>query len=81
MQIKKELISLEKRITKSIEASQKSFNKLCQQDFSCEADAVKAIKRWENEQSFASLASFSIEKMTKHKSRGRPALNAVDSYQ
>ena len=80
---KKELISLEKRITKSIDASQKSFNKLCQQDFSCEADALKAIKRWENEQGFAALESFSIEKITKHKSRGRPALNAEGtiSYQ
>lgn len=80
---KKELISLEKRITKSIETSQKSFNKLCQQDFSCEADGLKAIKRWENEQGFATLESFSIEKITKHKSRGRPALNAEGtiSYQ
>ena len=41
-----------------------------------EADALKAINRWENEQGFAALESFSIEKITKHKSRGRPSLSS-----
>ena len=74
---KRELKTLEKRIDKSMDASQKSFKKLCAQTFSCRADASKAVELWESKQDYAELDSSNIEEIIKHTGRGRPTLNAT----
>lgn len=74
---KRELSSLEKRIDKSMAASQKTFKKLCAQTFSCQSDALKALELWEGKQDYAVVDASSIEEMTKHDRRGRPSLNAA----
>jgi len=74
---KRELKTLEKRIDKSMTASQQSFKKLCAQTFSCRADASKAVELWELKQNYAELDSSNIEEIIKHTRRGRPALNTT----
>ncbi len=75
--------SLEKKITKSLATSQNYSIKLFQQSFSCEADALKAVARFENEQVFASWNLFSSRKnnetckswSTRFKCRGNNSLS------
>jgi transposase len=74
---KRELKTLEKRIDKSMTASQKSFKKLCAQTFSCRADASKAVEIWETKQDYAELDVSNIETIITHTGRGRPSLNTT----
>jgi len=70
---KREIQTLEKRIDKSMNTSNKAFKKLCSQPFSCKADALKTLEMWVSKQAFAELASSDIEVITTHSGRGRPA--------
>lgn len=70
---KREILTLEKRISKSMVVSNKGFKKLCSRTFSCKADALKTLEMWVAKQAFAELASSDIEVITKHRGRGRPA--------
>ena len=74
---KRELNSLEKRIDKSMAASQKTFEKLCAQTFSCPNDAAKALELWDSKQDYATVDSSAIEEMIKHTWRGRPSSSAT----
>lgn len=74
---KRELNNLEKRIDKSMAASQKTFKKLCAQTFSCQSDALKALAIWEVKQDYAIVDTSTIEEVIKHEGRGRPSLNAT----
>lgn len=70
---KREMQTLEKRIEKSMLASNKAFNKLCGQTFSCRIDALNSLEIWVDKQDFAMLESLDVEAITKHSGRGRPA--------
>lgn len=70
---KREMQTLEKRIEKSMLASNKAFKKLCGQTFSCRIDALNSLEMWVDKQDFAVLESSDVEAITKHSGRGRPA--------
>lgn len=80
---KRELANLEKRIAKSVSASEKSFKKLCRQSFSCKADALDALNLWLEKQSYIVVKERSITEIKKHQTPGRPARdnNATVLYQ
>ena len=70
---KREMKTLEKRIEKSMLASNKAFKKICCQNFSCRTDALMALETWIAKQDFACFELSSIEQVTKHSRPGRPA--------
>lgn len=72
----RELKTLDKRIEKSLTASEKSFKKLCQRSFSCHDDAVNALERWQEKQNYAQIEKSKVKPVVKHKKRGRPALGS-----
>jgi len=69
----REAYILNKVIAKSTRLSLTSFNRLCRQTFSCEADACKALEEWQKEQEFITLNDKKIVEKKHHAKRGRPS--------
>lgn len=67
---------LNKKILNSTKDSLKSFNRLCRQRFSCQADAQKAFDIWQKEQEFTEVFNMKIIEDKQHNKRGRPAIDA-----
>jgi len=67
---------LNKKILNSTKESLKSFNRLCRQEFSCQADAQKAFDTWQKEQEFSQVLDMKIEEKKQRQKRGRPAIDA-----
>lgn len=69
---KRENHTLQKSILKSTEASMKSFKKLCQVTYACQTDALMALSRWEEKQSYVRVAEPLMLEQITHQTRGRP---------
>ena len=64
---------LNKKILNSSKDSLKSFNRLCRQAFSCQADAQKSFDAWQKEQEFSEVFDMKIVEKKQRQKRGRPA--------
>ena len=51
----------------------KEFDKLCKQDFACEADARKALAAFEKKLKITCLAEMQVKALARFKGKGRPA--------
>ena len=49
------------------------FNRLCKQDFACEADALKALSRFEKSLKILSVHNAQVVALSRYKDKGRPA--------
>ena len=67
---------LNKKILNSTKESLKSFNRLCRQEFSCQADAEKTFDAWQKEQEFSEVFDMNIVEKKQRQKRGRPAIDA-----
>jgi transposase len=68
---KRESITLEKRIKKGLEKTEKSAAQLSRQAFGCEQDALRTAKKFEKTLSYHRM-NYHITKVLKYKGRGRP---------
>jgi len=68
---KRETISLDKRITKTLQADEKEAKKLAGQQFTCEKDAERAVIAFEKKLKYYKL-SYKIRTVTQFSGRGRP---------
>jgi transposase len=69
---KRELHTLEKNLLKSTETSLKQFQRLCQQRFSCEADALAALAAFAKEQTYVDILAPACETIPVFAGKGRP---------
>jgi transposase len=67
-----DLKQLEKRLSKHIASAQSSLRQLSQQQFACEADALKAAYRFEAQLAFYRLDSLQIVQESSYGKAGRP---------
>ena len=67
--------TLKKRIAKEQEQKNKEIKKLFQQDFDCESDAKKALKRWSKSLKYHQVVEAKILSKNHKKGKGRPRLN------
>ncbi|WP_339137415.1 MAG: IS1634 family transposase [Candidatus Electrothrix sp. GW3-4] len=67
------LKTVNKKCLKLSTAEAKQFDKLCKQDFSCEADALKALSRFENKLKMLSIHGAHVVALPRHAGKGRPA--------
>lgn len=71
---------LEKRLAKQSEKAQSQLRQLCQQEFACAADAMKAARRFQCQLRFHQLAELEIIKYSHHARSGRPRKDAQPTY-
>lgn len=69
---KREHHTLHKNLLKSTQGSIKTFKNLCQQLFSCEIDAQKAVEKWEAAQAYVRIADKKLIETIVHETPGRP---------
>ncbi len=58
----------------------KKFEKLCQNEFACEKDAIKALDAFEKELKMTDISDFSVIKKPRFNKKGRPAKDAQPDY-
>lgn len=68
---KRERYNLDKRMLKQAEQSRKTFKKLCQREFACEADALAAIEQWREKQPTLDVEAAARE-VPVYEGKGRP---------
>ena len=73
---KRERHALDKRMLKNAEAARKTFKVLCQQEFSCEQDAQKAVAQWRKKQNHLDVNS-EVNSMPVYTGKGRPKAEQV----
>lgn len=76
---KKELITFNKRIGKTLEKAQKSLRKVCKVVYHCEKDALKAGKQWLKTLKYHT-AAFSTECIEHYKKAGKPPKDAKPDW-
>ncbi|MBK1650580.1 hypothetical protein CKO36_18985 [Rhabdochromatium marinum] len=62
------------------EAELKGFERLCNTDFACEADALKALERFEHTLKIGLLGETCIEALPRYHSQGRPARGQAPDF-
>lgn len=67
------LKSVDKHCLTHSRAELKGFERLCHTDFACEADALKALERFEKTLKIGMLGETRIEALPRFKGKGRPA--------
>jgi len=67
------LKSVDKHCLKQSRAELKSFERLCNTDFACEADARNALERFDNTLKIGMLTETRIEALARFHGKGRPA--------
>jgi len=67
------LKTVNKKCLKLSTKESKQFDKLCKQDFACEADALKALSRFKNRLKILSIHDDRVVALPRHKDKGRPA--------
>ncbi len=72
--------SVNRQILKSSESEQKKFEKLIQQEFSCEKDAQEASKKLIKTLKVVDINDHKTVKKGRFNKKGRPAKNAVPDY-
>ncbi|WYD82360.1 MAG: IS1634 family transposase [Candidatus Electrothrix gigas] len=65
--------SVNKKCLKLSTKESKQFEKLCKQDFACEADALKVLSRFESRLKMLSIHDAQVVALPRHKGKGRPA--------
>lgn len=71
-----DLKALQKRVEQEKQRQQRQLDKLCQESFACEADALKAAKKFEQPLRYCGLNQVSGVKQAHHSKRGRPQQNS-----
>ena len=66
------LKTVNKKCLKLSTNESKQFDKLCKQDFACEADALKALSRFENRLKMLSIHDARVVALPRHRGQGRP---------
>ena len=77
---KRALISVNKQCLKMSSQELKQFKQLCQKEFVCEKDALKALKEQRKKLKATQTHDCSAIKKSKFKKKGRPAKNAKPDY-
>ena len=72
--------TINKQWLKQTTALNKSFQKLCGQNFSCEEDALKALKKFEEKESLIEVISEPVAKIARYNSSGRPKKDQQPDY-
>lgn len=72
---KKETLTFKKKVLKKTEKEQKTFEKLSKKAFSCEADALDALKYFEKQCQFIRIENAQVNAVSVYKGRGRPRIN------
>jgi transposase len=67
------LKTVDKQCLKQSTAEHKAFEKLCKQDFACEADALKALNAFEKKLKMTFVGEARVEALPRFKGKGRPA--------
>ncbi len=67
-----DLKQLEKRVKQEEQRQQRRLDKLAQESFACEADARKAIQKFEQTLHYCELSQVSVVQQVHHGKRGRP---------
>ncbi len=74
------LKSVNKQCLKQSEAELKGFERLCHTDFACEADALNALKHFENTLKISLLGEPSIQALPRFHGKGRPAQGRTPDF-
>ena len=74
------LKSVNKQCLKLSSQELKQFEKLCQNEFACEKDAVKAIEALEKKLKMTEVSEFSVIKKPRFNKKGRPTKEAQPDY-
>jgi transposase len=74
------LKTVDKQCLKQSEAELKAFDKLCKEDFACEADARKALEAFENTLNMIVVSEARINPLPRFKGKGRPARGRQPDY-
>jgi transposase len=72
--------SVNKHCLKQGHAELKGFERLCNTDFACEADALKALARFESTLKIGMLGETGIEALPRFKGKGRPAKGRAPDF-
>ena len=64
---------MNKKCLKLSTKESKQFEKLCKQNFACEADALKVLSRFESRLKMLSIHDAQVVALPRHKGKGRPA--------
>lgn len=67
-----DLKQLQKRVQQEEQRQQRQLDKLAQESFACEADALKALKKFEQTWRYYRLSQVSVVEQAHHGKRGRP---------
>ncbi len=67
-----DLKQLQKRVSQDEQRQQRQLEKLCQESFACEADALKAMKKFEQSWRYCRLSQVAVVEQAHHSKRGRP---------
>lgn len=67
------LSTVNKHCLKQTTAEHKAFDKLCQQDFACEENALKALNVFAKKIKTTSINNTEVEALPRYKGKGRPA--------
>ena len=71
-----DLKALQKRVKQEEQRQQRQLDKLCKEAFACEADALKAMKKFEQTLHYCRLSQVSVLGQAHHGKRGRPKQNS-----
>jgi transposase len=71
-----DLKALQKRVKQEEQRQQHQLNKLSKESFACEADALKAMKKFEQPLHYCRLTQVSVVEQAHHDKRGRPKQNS-----
>jgi len=74
------LKSVNKHCLKQGSAELKGFERLCNTDFACEADALKALERFETTLKIGMLGETHIEALPRFQGKGRPARGRTPDF-
>ena len=74
------LKSVNKQCLKLSSQELKQFEKLCQNEFACEKDAIKALEAFEKKLKMTDVSEFSVIKKPRFNKKGRPAKDAPPDY-
>jgi transposase len=71
-----DLKALQKRVTQQQQRQQRQLDKLCKESFACQADALKAMKQFEQGLGYCRLSQVAVLAQAQPGKRGRPKLDS-----
>ena len=76
---RKEVITLKKNYLKKTEQTLKDFEKLCSEQFSCQADAQKQFDKFCKKHPYVEISDMTIKEYAQYGKKGRPAKSDLPS--